>query len=252
MDSKDNVDIVAIGAHPDDTEIGVGGTLAKFARQGIRTGIIDLTNAEPTPLNDKYRSPEDFDPDYAERRIQESKRAAEILGISRKTLDLPNRRLMDNFEARCALATVFREWKPKIVIVILGRTVMASPDHYQAQLITEAAVFYSRLTKWEKFFSGLPVHRIRNLLYYPVRSATVNMHPEGYTSFFIDVSEVIDLKRRALESYSSQFQEQGHGNFIDLVVENNKALGNRVGAKYAEHLCSPFPIKINDLLTFFG
>ena len=246
----DTVDIVAVGAHPDDTEIGVGGTLSKFAKHGISTGIIDLTNAEPTPLNSKYRSPDDFDPDYAERRLQESKEAAKILGIQRRTLELPNRRLFDSFEARCALATVFREWKPKIVITILGKTVMASPDHYQAELITEGAIFYSRLTKWEKYFNNLPVHRIKNILYYPIRSATASLHPEGTTSFFVDITEVIDNKRQALEAYKSQFEEQGHGEFIQRVIDGNASLGSRIGVKYAEHLCSPQALKL-DKLDYF-
>jgi LmbE family N-acetylglucosaminyl deacetylase len=244
------VDIVGVSAHPDDTEIGVGGTLAKFAKKGLTTGIIDLTTAEPTPLNNKYRSPEDFDSDYADVRLEESRKAAEILGVKRRTLDLPNRRLFDDFESRCTLATVFREWKPKVVITIYGRTVMASPDHYQAQLLTEAAVFYSRLTKWEKYFNNLPVHRIKNLLYFPVRAASASLHPEGYTSFLVDITEEIDQKRKALEAYKSQFQNQGHEKFIEMIVQNNKALGSRVGVQYAEHLASPSPIKVDDFSYF--
>ena len=246
----ETVDIVGVSAHPDDVEIGIGGTLAKFAKKGFTTGIIDLTNAEPTPLNDKYRSPDDYDEDYAEKRLSEARKAAEILGVKRKTLDLPNRRLFDNFEARCALATVFREWKPKIVISIYGRTIMASPDHYQAQLITEAAVFYSRLTKWEKYFNNLPVHRIKSMLYFPVRASALQLHPENYTSFFVDISNEIDQKRRALEAYESQFQSQGHSSFIDRIVSNNRALGSRIGVKYAEHLCSPHPLKLEDFSLF--
>ena len=72
---EETVDVVAVGAHPDDVELGIGGTLAKLAKSGIRTGIIDLTNAEPTPSNEKYRSPDDFDPDYALKRLTEAQKA---------------------------------------------------------------------------------------------------------------------------------------------------------------------------------
>ncbi|MHA1513579.1 MAG: PIG-L family deacetylase, partial [Candidatus Hodarchaeales archaeon] len=113
--SDEPVEVIAIGAHPDDVELGVGGTLAKLAKDGIRTGIVDLTTAEPTPLNDKYRSPDDFDEGYADKRLGEANAAAKILGVERLTLNLPNRRLFDTFEARCALATVFRKWKPKVI-----------------------------------------------------------------------------------------------------------------------------------------
>ena len=75
----------------------------------------------------------------------------------RINLNLPNRRLFDGFEARLALAKVFRRHRPKVVLGFGGKTVLASPDHYQAMLITDAAVFYSRLTKWDEYFDGLPV-----------------------------------------------------------------------------------------------
>ena len=74
---------------------------------------------------------------------------------TRFNLNMPNRRLFDSFEARVELAKVFRRLKPKVVIGFGGKTVLASPDHYQAMLITDAAVFYSRLTKWDEFFDGL-------------------------------------------------------------------------------------------------
>ena len=133
--SDEPIEVLAIGAHPDDVELGIGGTLAKLSKNGIRAGIVDLTTAEPTPLNEKYRSPDDYDEDYAAVRIAEAKAAAKILGVERITLDLPNRRLFDNFEARCALATVFRRWKPKVVISMYGKTLLASPDHHQSQEI---------------------------------------------------------------------------------------------------------------------
>ncbi len=250
----DPVEVVAIGAHPDDVELGVGGTLAKLSNElSIRTGIIDLTTAEPTPRNEKYRSPDDFDPDYADIRIEEAKKAAEILGVERITLDLPNRQLFDNFENRCKLATIFRQWRPKVVIVMYGKTLMASPDHHQAQLITEAAIFYSRLTKWDKYFNHLPVHRISSLLYFPVRF--IDLNPENYTSFFVDITNTVDLKERAILCYKSQGfdpdrKQQGLRHFPSVILSYNRTLGSRIGVEYAEHLISPAPLKINDFDFF--
>ena len=133
------LDVIAVGAHPDDVEIACGGTLAKLARQGYRVGIVDLTDGEPTP-----GSP------GPEVRLAEAVAAARILGVSiRETLSLPNRRLFDSFESRVALATVFRKYRPSVVLGILDKTPLASPDHWQAMQITDAAVFYSRLTKWD-------------------------------------------------------------------------------------------------------
>ena len=248
------VDVVAIGAHPDDTELGVGGTLAKLAKKGISTGIIDLTNAEPTPLNNKYRSPDDFDPDYGVKRIEEAQCAAQKLGLTaRITLDLPNRRLFDTFEARCQLATVLRLWKPKIALVMYGKTVMASPDHYQAQLIVEAAVFYSRLTKWESYMGNLPVHRLKSVLYFPVRRGGI-LHPSGetgqLTSFFIDITDEIEQKKEAILCYKSQFQDQNKTGFVEYIIGRNAEYGKLVGVKYAEHLSSPNPLLLTDLQHF--
>ena len=122
------LDVLAVGAHPDDVEIAVGGTLARLVQQGHRVGICDLTNGEPTP-----GSP------GPETRLAEAVEAARILGVQmRETLTLPNRCLFDSFSARIALARVIRLWRPKIVMGIAGKTPMASPDHWQAMHITES------------------------------------------------------------------------------------------------------------------
>jgi len=192
--SDEQLDIVAVGAHPDDTEICVGGTLARAAQQGYRVGIVDLTDGEPTPGSP---SPE--------MRLAEARKAAEILGLSKRvTLDLPNRRLMDGFEARIALAKVFRRHRVRIVLGFGGNTPMASPDHYQAMLITEAAVFYSRLTKWDDRFDGLPPHTVTGYLMYPTlrRRAEVNQ-AEG--SFVVDISKTLQTKLNAIRAYETQF-----------------------------------------------
>ena len=88
------LDVIAVGAHPDDVEIACGGTLARLVRQGYRVGIVDLTDGEPTPASPG-----------PEVRLAEAKKAAETLGVAvRVQLDLPNRRLFDTFESRVALA----------------------------------------------------------------------------------------------------------------------------------------------------
>ncbi|MDB4724380.1 PIG-L family deacetylase, partial [bacterium] len=92
------LDVIAVGAHPDDVEIACGGTLAKLVKQGHRVGIVDLTDGEPTPGS----------PSPAVR-IAEAEEAAKCLGVHKRLiLDLPNRKLFDNYESRVKLATVFR------------------------------------------------------------------------------------------------------------------------------------------------
>jgi len=188
------LDVIVVGAHPDDAEIACGGTLARLANLGYKVGIIDLTDGEPTP-----GSP------GPEVRLEEARKAADVLGVkARVTLDLPNRRLFDSFETRQILATEFRKYRPKVVIGHGGRTPMASPDHWQAMQITDAAVFYSRLSKWDEHFDGLPSHRVLAQLYFTL-TADPTLSLTGPTQFVADISDTLDAKLAAVRCYESQF-----------------------------------------------
>ena len=145
----------------------LGLTLAQLVRQGYRVGIVDLTDGEPTPCSPG-----------PEVRLEEARRAAEVLGVHvRVNLDLPNRRLFDSFETRVALAKELRKYRPKLVLGFGEKTPLASPDHWQAMQITDAAVFYSRLTKWDEHFDGLPVHTVSAQLYYTLAFASLGLPP---------------------------------------------------------------------------
>jgi LmbE family N-acetylglucosaminyl deacetylase len=194
VDRDLTLDVVAVGAHPDDAEIACGGTLARLVQQGYKVGIIDLTDGEPTP-----NSP------GPHVRLQEAQRAAETLGVHKRiTLELPNRRLFDSFAARVALAKEFRRYRPAIVIGFGDKTPMASPDHWQAMQITDAAVFYSRLTKWDDHFDGLPVHRIAAQLYFRLAFEPAQLHAcAGH--FTVDISTTLEQKLAAVKCYETQF-----------------------------------------------
>jgi len=199
-DGQQKLDVIAVGAHPDDVEIACGGTLASLAAQGYTTGIIDLTDGEPTPGSP---SPE--------VRLQEAQAAAEVLGVTRRvTLNLPNRKLFDTYEARVMLATEFRRFRPQVVIGFGDKTPMASPDHWQAMQITDAAVFYSRLTKWDDEFDNLPPHIIPAQLYF--RLAFEPSTLAGFHSHFtVDISHTIEQKLESVRCYKTQFPpEKAH------------------------------------------
>lgn len=235
-ETSDELDVVAVGAHPDDVEIGCGGTLAALVRQGYRAGIIDLTDGEPTP-----QSP------GPHVRLAEAQEAAKILGVTvRETLELPNRRLFDDFEARVALATVFRRYRPKLVIGMEGRTSLASPDHYQAMLITEAAVFYARLTKWDEHFAGARPYTIRALASYSLDLADLSLPAlSGYV--ISDISETFETKLRAIRSYHTQFPPAKEGFFARLSAANGH-WGEAAGVRYGELLRSHRPLATGDLM----
>src|SRR5271170_7816954 len=96
------LDYLVVCAHPDDAELGMGGTLALLRAQGFRVGVLDLTDGEPTP----FGSPE--------IRARETAAASEVLGLDwRENLGLPNRRLEASLEARARLANVFRRVRPR-------------------------------------------------------------------------------------------------------------------------------------------
>lgn len=192
--TEEPLDVIVVGAHPDDVEIACGGTLATLVDLGYRVGIIDLTDGEPTP-----HSP---GPDV---RRAEAEEAAKVLGVHvRKILPFTNRRLMDGFDERVALAIEFRRYRPKIVIGFGSKTPMASPDHYQAMQITDAAVFYSRLTKWEDVFQGTVPHVIDRQLYFrlsfePAPASGIE------NSITVDITDTLEQKLEAIRCYKTQF-----------------------------------------------
>lgn len=230
------LDVIAVGAHPDDVEIAVGGLLARLVQQGHRVGIVDLTDGEPTPASPG-----------PEARLEEARQAGEILGIHvREQLDLPNRKLFDTYEARVALAKVFRRYRPELVLGICGKTPTASPDHWQAMQITDASVFYSRLTKWDAEFDHLPVHTIRKQMWYPLGFSSLSVL-DSPGSFVVDISETLELKLSAVRAYRSQFPPSKERVF-HLVESQARLLGTSAGFTAGEMLIPATTLGITDLM----
>ncbi|MFO0922170.1 MAG: PIG-L family deacetylase [Pirellulales bacterium] len=228
-------DVVVVGAHPDDVEIACGGTLALLVDQGYRVAIVDLTDGEPTP-----HSP------GPEVRIAEAHEAARVLGVQKRIiLELPNRRLMDGFEARVALAKQFRILRPRIVIGFGQRTPLASPDHEQAMHITHAAVFYSRLTKWDEHFDHLPVHTIQSQLYFRLGFDTP---PPGFVenSFTVDISTTLERKLDSIRCYRTQFPENKQSIF-ERVQANAISTGAAAGFRAGEVFSNAKALGVKDL-----
>lgn len=234
------VDVVAVGAHPDDVEIACGGTLARLVQQGHKVAIIDLTDGEPTP-----RSP------GPEVRLAEAAEAARVLGAQKRiTLDLPNRRLFDTFEARVLLAKEFRKLRPKIVIGFGDKTPLASPDHWQAMQITDAAVFYARLSKWDEHFDGLPVHHITTQLYFRLAFEPTTLG--GYASHFtVDISDTLEIKLASVACYQTQFPpEKSH--VFDRIRGAALITGAASGFHAGEVFVNTRPLGTRDLMRFLG
>jgi bacillithiol biosynthesis deacetylase BshB1 len=230
----EQLDVLAVAPHPDDLEITCGGTLALLVRQGHRVGILDLTSGEPTPRGS------------LETRHAEAEAARLVLGVPwRHNLGLPNRVLMDCPENRFVLATQFRRLRPTLVLVTAGRTPVASPDHYQGQLLTEAARFYSQLTKWDDRFEGTSPYRVPHLAYAPFPfDAEVRHYPGSLT---IDISSTFEQKLEAIRCYRSQFDDARYERLRHFLSGMNCATGGRCGFAYGELFTLPVPVGASDL-----
>ena len=205
-------DVVCVGAHPDDVEIGMGGTVAALATAGSDVLIVDLTDGEPTPHGTH------------ERRMAEAAEAARLLGCRRVTLDLPNRYLFDGVDARMALAEVLRLERPRVLFVPYAED--AHPDHVAAARIAEAARFYAKLTKTQ--MRGEPHYPAR--LY---RYMAVHLRLVREPSFLADITQTLPAKLAALGAYRSQFGENAaNAEVIGLVDQTARTWGGigRVGA----------------------
>ncbi|MEX2114898.1 MAG: PIG-L family deacetylase [Pirellulales bacterium] len=235
------LDVIAVGAHPDDVEIACGGTLAMLVRQGYQVGIIDLTDGEPTP-----GSP------GPEVRLAEAQRAAEVLGVHvRIQLNLPNRRLFDTFEARVALGKELRKYRPRLVLGFGEKTPLASPDHWQAMQITDAGVFYARLTKWDEHFDNLPVHTVAAQLYYSLGFGSLEL-PHSAGHLVVDIGETLETKIESIRCYATQFPQQKEFIYDKVraaAIHDGMAAGYNAGELFA----SPRTLGTRDLVHFlFG
>lgn len=186
-------DVVAIGAHPDDVEIGCGGTLARLASRGARVAIIDLTDGEPTP-----KSP---GPDV---RMAEAAEAATVLGVERRVLvGLGNRRLFDSVQARVDVARHLRQLRPRLVFGLRDKTPMASPDHWQAVQIVDGAIEYAAANGIDARLDEFPAHRIEGYLTYHLGADRFGVADPR--DLVVDIGKWLDTKLAAVRCYATQF-----------------------------------------------
>jgi bacillithiol biosynthesis deacetylase BshB1 len=211
-----------IGPHPDDQELGMGGTIARLASQGHKLHMIDMTNGEPTPRGS------------VETRARESSEAAKILGVERTLLGLKNREVTHNLESRYKLAALVRVHRPNVMFV--PYPVDAHPDHVAVTRIAEDARFDAKLTKTA--IPGEPWHPKR-IIYYFCTHLRLNINP----TFCIDISDQIDQKMRAVAAYPSQFPDP---TVPDMVKNTCAYFGGRIGTKYAE------PFYSHEVMGFGG
>ncbi|HEU0136900.1 MAG TPA: bacillithiol biosynthesis deacetylase BshB1 [Flavobacterium sp.] len=232
------LDILAFGAHPDDVELGCGGTLAKEIASGRKVGIIDLTRGELGTRGS------------AEIRDYEAAAAAEILGVSiRENLNMRDGFFLNDEEHQLAIIRMIRKYRPEIVLcnAIDDRHI----DHGKGSKLVSDACFLSGLRKVETHYDGKPQEawRPKNVYHY---IQWKNLKPD----FVVDITGYNDKKVEAILAYSSQFYNPNASepetpiatkNFLDSLSYRAQDLGRLIGTEYGEGFTAERPVAVNSL-----
>jgi N-acetylglucosamine malate deacetylase 1 len=220
--APETVEYLVVAPHPDDAELGMGGTIVKLLQAGRRVAVLDLTSGEPTPFGTPAK------------RRRETAASSKILGLERRVnLGLKNRELEATLAARVAVAEVYRTLRPRVLFLPYWRD--AHPDHLAGSLVATQARFHAKLTKTR--MKGRPHYAERVLYYY-----CTHLRTHADVSFVVDVSDELPVKMRAVECYRSQFFD-GRGDQAGAVLEYvrdvNRYWGRQINRAYGE----PFAIQ---------
>jgi len=235
------LDILAIGVHPDDVELGCSGTLINEIKAGRKAGIVDLTQGELGTRG------------TIETRYQEAANAAMIIGVQvRENLKMQDGFFQNDEENKLKLIRAIRNYQPEIVIgnVLHDR----HPDHGRAGKMIAECCFLAGLAKIEthnekgdaqqRWRPSYVLHYIQDWYHEP--------------DLLIDISNVFEQKMKAIESYNTQFHTSAAGgdgpqtyistpDFLESVIARARMFGKRIGVKYAEGFISEKKIGIRSL-----
>ncbi len=224
-----NVDVLAIGAHPDDVEAGAGGTIAILSKKGYRAGILDLSRGELASRG------------TIEERDAEAEAAARLLGaVTRINAGLPDGAIENTPAQRREVAAHIRATRPRLIIAPMSDD--RHPDHAASHYLVRDANFVAGLAKAE-----IPheAWRAAKLAYYRVHG--VHAAPQ----VVIDISEGFETKLAAMKAYASQFYNPDYEGaptyvasreFWESVETRASYWGHQIGVKYGEPLFLDGPL----------
>lgn len=179
----DHIDVLAFGAHPDDIELGCGGTLIKLSSAGYSVALIDMTQGEMGTRG------------TVEIRQQEAAAAATIIGAAvRENLELEDGNIHKTSEAKRKIAAVIRKYRPSLVLIPYWKD--RHPDHYHASELAYEGIFFAGLHRYR---TGQEAYRPTRLLYYMGWQ-------EFKPSLIVDISDQFKRKMEAIYAYSTQFK----------------------------------------------
>jgi bacillithiol biosynthesis deacetylase BshB1 len=225
------LDLLVFAAHPDDAEIGMGGTIAKHIQAGLSVGIIDLTYAEMSSNGN------------VDIRQQEAAAASAALTLTvRENLGLPDRRLAVIAQQTDLLVAAIRKYQPRLVFA--PYFIDRHPDHITCSRMVEEAVFNAKL---RRYMPELSPWTVDQLIFYFINDA---FSPQ----LLIDVSDVHEIKMNALKAYRSQFMPAGNeedwvetpltGAYIELIIARDRLLGQSKRLEFAEGFIAKGPLAL--------
>lgn len=228
------LDALCFGAHPDDVEIGMAGSIIKWTSAGKKIGICDLTLAELSSNG------------TVTQRQEEAEEASKILGTSvRINLGFPDRGIEKSKEALSLITKTIRKYKPKTVFLPIELD--RHPDHGQVTRIVEEGIFNAGIHKYELTGDAFEPYRPAQVIYYHI-NALEKPH------LLVDISDVYEEKQKALLAYKSQFIQQQGGvstrlnqSFMDVIKSRDVWFGHLKGYQYAEGFMIKDPLVLEFL-----
>jgi bacillithiol biosynthesis deacetylase BshB1 len=219
------LDILAFGAHPDDVEISMGGTIIRYVSEGKNVGIVDLTEGELGTRG------------TVESRYAEAKAAQDLMGISvRHNLQLQDGFFEHNHESLIKVIEQIRRFRPEFVF---GNSITdRHPDHGKGAKLVAEATYLSGLPKLKTYWEGKSqeAYRPRIILHY-IQDYFIQ------PSFVLDVSDFVNQKIKAIKCYKTQFYDPSSSepntpisriDFLDFLQGRMKEFGRPIGVDYAE------------------
>jgi bacillithiol biosynthesis deacetylase BshB1 len=233
------IDILAVGAHPDDIELCCGATVAGMVQLGHSVAIADLTQGELSTRGTK------------ETRAREAEEAAGILGVkTRQNLKISDGNIEVNETNLHKVIALIREYKPSMMIIPYSFD--RHPDHMHAHQLCREAWFYSGLAKLSTKYEGKEQEPHRPDVWFEF----MQWH-EFTPSFIVDVTDSWGTKMKAVRAYSSQFFDPNSKepetrlskpDFLEFVELRDRAYGRKIGCTFGEPFLSHVPMGIKDLV----
>jgi bacillithiol biosynthesis deacetylase BshB1 len=232
------LDLLAIVAHPDDAELGCGGTLIMHARLGYKTGVIDLTEGEMGTRG------------TSESRREEAKNASAIMGLSvRENLKFSDARFDNDEPHRLKVIQKIRQYQPSIIITNAPDD--RHPDHARAAGLVKQAAWLAGLEKYETSFEGEV-----QIPWRPKHVYHVIQYNMLVPDLVVDISGYVDKKMEAIMAYSTQFYNPeskeaetliARPQFIEFVKSRIIAAGNYALIDNGEAFISAYKPAVKNL-----